>query len=126
MSSHAYQWFLLRCVPRVDRGELVNVGVVLHCQAVDHLEMRAHVDATRLRALDPDVDVAAIEGALALIDDVCRGRTGAGRPVLESPGKRFGWLAAPRSTIIQPGPVHGGHTSDPSATLEELLAAYVC
>lgn len=116
-----YQYLVLRCVPRVDREEFVNVGVVLFAQEADYLDCRFHLDPARLAALSPGLDVAAVEDALEIVCDVCRGVTGRGRPTLATPGKRFGWLAAPRSTVVQPGPVHGGVTTDPAATLEQLM-----
>ena len=120
-----YQYVVLRCVPRVDREEFINVGVVLHAQAADFLDARCHVNPARLGALDPTLDPAAVEASLTVVGQVCRGLDGRGRPTLESLGKRFGWLAAPRSTVVQPGPVHGGLTTDPAATLAELLTRLV-
>lgn len=119
-----FQYVVLRCVPRVDREEFVNVGVVLYCQAQGFLAAAHHVDASRLTALF-DVDPAAVESALAAVDAVCRGEETAG-PAGRAPlGTRFGFLAAPRSTVVQPGPVHGGLTTDPAAELAHLLDALV-
>lgn len=123
--SLPYQYVVLRCVPRVDREEFVNVGVVLYCQAADYLATAHRVDAGRLRALDPGLDVAAVESALESAHAVCRGREARGLPHLSSLGRRFGWLAAPRSTVLQPGPVHSGLTTDPDTTLGALLDRYV-
>lgn len=120
MTAIPYQYVILRCVPRVDREEFVNVGVVLFADAVDYLDAAFHLDAPRLQAFAPGVDLAAVDAALTVVCDVCRGVTGRGRPTLATPGKRFGWLAAPRSTVIQPGPVHGGVTDDPEAQLRAL------
>ena len=100
-------YVVLRCVPRVEREEFVNVGVVLYSQAADFLEARYAVDEARLRALAPSVEVAEVRDALEAVCRVCRGETGGGLPDLGSLGRRFGWLA-PRSTVVQPGPVHGG------------------
>lgn len=121
MSAHPYQYVVLRCVPRVDRGESVNVGVVLFSQSAGFLGAACHVDADRLRALAPDLDLDAVSASLAVVDDVCAGTDGGGRPRLATPGKRFGWLSAPRSTVIQPSGVHGGTAGDPQAELEVLL-----
>ncbi len=120
-----YQYLVLRCVPRVDREEFVNVGVVLHAQDAGFLDAAFHVDAARLTAVAPDLDLEAVTDALQVVCDVCRGVTGRGRPTLATPGKRFGWLAAPRSTVVQPGPVHGGLTDDPAAALADLTARLV-
>lgn len=120
-----YQYVTLRCVPRVEREEFVNVGVVLFAQAVDFLESAHHVDVTRLRALTPDVDVATVEELLCTVQAVCRGEGRPGLPHLDTPGRRFGWLSAPRSTTIQPGPRHGGLCRDPAAELSRLMAMLV-
>jgi hypothetical protein len=120
-----YSYIVLRCVPRVDRGEFVNIGVVVYCQARDLLRCAGHLDRRRLEALDPGLDVGAAETALAAVRDVCEGDAAAGSVALEPLGTRFGYLAAPRSTVIQPGPVHGGLTTDPDGVLESLLQALV-
>jgi hypothetical protein len=120
-----YQYVVLRCVPRVDREEFVNVGVVLYCQATDFLDARWHVDADRLRAFDPAVDVDQVCESLAFVDAVCAGAARGGAAAREPIGQRFGFLKAPRSTMIQPGPVHGGVTTDPGRQLEHLLERFV-
>lgn len=125
MSGHPYQYVVLKCVPRVDRGECLNVGVVLFSQSAGFLRAASHVDGDRLRAFAPDVDLDAVRASLAIVDDVCAGTDGGGRPRLATPGKRFGWLSAPRSTVIQPSGVHGGSTDDPEAELEALLERFV-
>lgn len=120
-----YQYVVLRCVPRVEREEFVNVGVVLYSQAADFLAARYEVDEARLRALAPDLDTAEVADALETVCQVCRGVTGGGLPDLGGLGRRFGWLSAPRSTVVQPGPVHGGLAVDPAAELERLVARLV-
>jgi hypothetical protein len=121
----SYEYVVLRCVPRVDREEFVNVGVVLHCQAADFLAVAWHVDAERLRALDPRVDVDQVCDALGFVDGVCAGDERGGAAAKAAPGQRFGFLKAPRSTVLQPGPVHGGVTADPGRQLERLLSQLV-
>jgi Protein of unknown function (DUF3037) len=121
----AYEYVVLRCVPRVDREEFVNVGVVLHCQKADFLDVVWHVDPDRLLALDSRVDVAQVFESLAFIDAVCAAHPTAGAPAAEPLSQRFGFLKAPRSTVLQPGPVHGGVTSDPARQLERLLEQLV-
>lgn len=116
----AYQYVVLRCVPRPDREEFLNVGVVLHCQAADFLDVVCHVDADRLRALHGGIDVKQVREALAFVDLVCAGDERAGEAARQSLGQRFGFLKAPRSTVLQPGPVHGGMTEDPARQLEHL------
>lgn len=133
----AYQYLVLRCVPRIEREEFLNVGVVLFCEAVDFLDCASRVDDARLLALDAELDVAGVRRALAGVAEVCRGggrldlavgsrATAYGtREAADTRGTRFGLLRAPRSTVVQPGPVHGGTTEDPAAELTRLLAAYV-
>ncbi len=113
---------IIRVVPRVEREEFVNVGVVLFCQARNFLEARVELDAQRLEALAPGlVDLREIERHLEHILRVCAGDPAAG-PLSElSPLERFHWLVAPRSTVIQVSPVHSGFCSDPAATLEHLM-----
>jgi hypothetical protein len=120
-----FQYFVLRCMPRVDRGEFINVGVVIFCQAAEFLDARIDLPTQRVTALDADVDVAALGAALSNIEAVCRGDSSAGEAANGDLGKRFGWLAAPRSTVLQPGPVHGGLTEDPAAELTRLAEALV-
>jgi hypothetical protein len=121
MSGQPFEYAVLRAVPRVDRGEFVNVGVMLYCQASDFLAASMHVDADRLRALDAAVDVAGIESALAAIQAVCAADPSAGPMAQGAPGARFRQLTAPRSTVVRAGPVHSGLTTDPARELEHLL-----
>ncbi len=120
-----FQYAVLRAVPRVDRGECVNVGVVLYCGPLDALDVAVHVEDARLRALDPGVDVDAVRGALRTVTAVCAGDPAAGHAAAGSRKERFGWLVAPRSTVVQPGPVHCGVTADPAATLAGLFGRLV-
>ena len=123
--EHAYDYAIIRVVPRVERGEMINVGVVLSCPAVDFLEAGIDVDEPRLRALDDTLDVEAIRAHLASIPVVCRGGADAG-PLGDLPQRnRFHWLVSPRSTIIQMSPVHTGRTSDPAAALRRLMDTMV-
>lgn len=121
----AYQYVTLRCVPRVDREEFVNVGVVVYCHATDFLRAAWHVDAERLRALDPRLDVDQVGESLAFVDQVCAGSPTGGGAAQQPVSQRFGFLKAPRSTMLQPGPVHGGLTDDPERQLEHLLHTLV-
>jgi len=120
-----FQYVVLRCVPRVDREEFVNVGVVLYCQQADFLRAACHVDRSRLETLAPDLDLEAVSSALSTIEAVCRGDDSAGAAGRTPLGTRFGFLSAPRSTVVQPGPIHGGVTSEPAAQLDHLLATLV-
>jgi hypothetical protein len=121
----SYEYVVLRCVPRVDREEFLNVGVVLHCQAADFLRAVWHVDRDRLLALDPRIDVDQVCESLAFVEAVCAGHPTAGGPGGVPVSQRFGFLKAPRSTVLQPGPVHGGVTADPGRQLERLLEQLV-
>ena len=116
MAREEYSYALLRVVPDLQRGERLNVGVVLFSRRHRFLGHRVHVDAARLRAVAPELDAAELARHLqALVE---------GLPDLE-PSERFHWLAAPSSTIIQPSEVHTGLTEDPEATLEKLFAELV-
>lgn len=117
----AFEYAVLRAVPRVDRGECVNVGIVLYSQAADYLRVLLHLDEDRLRSLDPSVDVDAVRSALAGVEAVCAGEAVAGPAAAGSRRERFGWLTAPRSTVVQAGPVHSGVTLDPEGQLHRLL-----
>jgi hypothetical protein len=123
VDRHGYQYVVLRCVPRADREEFVNVGLVLYCQAADYLCSASHMSATRLTALAPHLDLEAVASALRAVEAICHGA--GGRAAELSLGQRFGWLAAPRSTVVQPGPVHGGLTDDPARQLEQLVETLV-
>jgi hypothetical protein len=112
-------------VPRIDRGECVNVGVVVYCQARDYQGTAVHVDDVRLLALDREADVDAVRAALAGVEAICAGHETAGRAAGGSRRERFGRLTAPRSTVVQAGPVHSGLTRDPDADLHRLLARLV-
>ena len=120
-----FEYALLRVVPRVERGERINAGVVLYCRAHSRVTARTQLDEQRLRALDPEADVVGVRAALCAIEDVCRGGAAAGQAATEDAGRRFRWLVAPRSTVVQPGPVHTGLTSDPEADVERLLELLV-
>ncbi|GAA0441990.1 DUF3037 domain-containing protein [Streptomyces olivaceiscleroticus] len=116
-----FEYALLRVVPRVERGEMINAGVVVYCHARRFVEARTHLDEARLRALDPTVDVEGVRAALHAVEGVCHGGERAGQAAGEDVGRRFRWLIAPRSTIVQPGPVHTGLTADPGKEAERLL-----
>ena len=121
MTGMGFQYVVLRCVPRVDREEFVNVGVVLYCQQASFLRARCHVDRDRLTVLAPDLDLDAVVSALDSVEAVCRGDESAGAAGRTPLGTRFGFVSAPRSTVVQPGPIHGGVTADPAAELDHLV-----
>jgi Protein of unknown function (DUF3037) len=124
-TMHTYDYAVVRVVPRVERGEFVNVGVIVSCDATDSLEARIDLDPGRVLALDPSADIEAIRAALGAIDAVCVGSAAAGALAKLSPRERFHWLVAPRSAVIQTSPVHTGRTRTPEAVIEHLFETMV-
>ena len=118
--SAAFEYAVLRVVPRVDRGEFVNGAVLLYCQSAEFLAIRVREDLACVAALSPDADIEAIREALASAAAVAAGDPEAGEAGHGDPGRRFRWLTAPRSAVIQPGPVHTGVTDDPTAELARI------
>ncbi|MEU9605836.1 DUF3037 domain-containing protein [Streptomyces sp. NPDC048057] len=116
-----FEYALLRVVPRVERGECFNAGVVVYCRGRSFIGALTHLDVTKLRALDPAADTTGVRAALHAVEGVCRGGDDAGQASGDDAGRRFRWLVAPRSTVVQPGPVHTGLTADPQAELERLV-----
>ena len=116
-----FEYALIRVVPRVERGEAINAGVIVYSQAYRYLSARIELDEARLLALDPAVDLDEVRTGLAAFEKACTEGPLAGRPL----GERFRWLTAPRSTIVQPGPVHTGLTADPPAELTHLFDTLV-
>ena len=121
----SFDYAIVRVVPRVERGEFINAGVVLYCQVERFLGARVHLDPARLKALDPDADLEAVRAHLEAARSVCAGGPEAGSVGRLPLGERFGWLVAPRSTVVQPSPVHTGLTDDAEAELERLLSRMV-
>jgi hypothetical protein len=121
----SYDYAVLRVVPRVDREEFVNVGVIVSCPAKSFLEARVEIDEARLRALAPDIDVEAVRTHLASIPIICAGGAAAGPIGKLSARERFDWLVAPRSTIIQTSRVHTGRCTSPGDLVEHLLTVMV-
>ena len=122
---HAYDYALIRVVPRVERGEFVNVGVVLSGKAGGLLEARIEIDEARLLALDPALDLDVVRGHLAAFAAICAGGAAAGPIGQLPPRERFHWLSAPRSTMIQTSPTHTGRCAEPAAAIERLLDTMV-
>ncbi|WP_053753110.1 DUF3037 domain-containing protein [Streptomyces sp. MMG1533] len=116
-----FEYALLRVVPRIERGECINAGVLVYCRAKSYVGVRTHLDEAKLLVLDPDADVAGVRAALRAVEGVCTGGEAAGQAARDDAGRRFRWLIAPRSTVVQPGPVHTGLTADPAAEPERLL-----
>jgi len=119
---HVFEYALVRVVPRPDRGEFMNVGVIVYSAPVQFLRCAVEVDADRLRALDPQLDIEVLHDALR---SVCQACEGTGPMAESSAGQRFRWLTAPRSTILQTSPAHSGLTDDPEQELTRLMATQV-
>jgi hypothetical protein len=122
---HTYDYAVVRVVPRVERGEFVNAGVIVCCAPQDYLVASIELDEDRLRALDPAVDVESVRAALAAIPAVCAGGPAAGAVGRLSLRERFDWLVAPRSTSIQVSPVHTGRAPDLDEATQRLLGCLV-
>jgi DUF3037 family protein len=120
-----YDYAVIRVVPKVEREEFINAGVILSCPAVSFLEALIKLNESRLRALDPSLDLETVKMHLATIPKICRGGDDAGPIGQLTQRERFYWLVAPRSTIIQTSPVHTGRCSDPAAALRHLSATMV-
>jgi hypothetical protein len=120
-----YDYAVIRVVPRVEREEFINVGVIVSCPEKKFLEARIVLDEKRVRALDASLDLEAIRAHLATIPAICAGGPGAGPIGKLSPKERFRWLVAPRSTVIQTSPAHAGRCDDPAGLLEHLLDTMV-
>ena len=120
-----YSYAVVRVVPRVERGECINVGVILFAPEARYLAARLELDPARLWALAPAADVALVERHLETIAAICDGRPEGGPVAALPPSERFHWLTAPASTIVQPSPVHTGLTADPATELDRLFAQLV-
>jgi hypothetical protein len=126
--SEIFEYALIRVVPRIERGESINVGVIVYSKSFKFLRTKIELNEERLRALAPGADLAAVRGALTAFERACT----EGPLAEQAIGDRFRWLTAPRSAMVQPGPVHAGLTddhagitSDPAADLDRLFTALV-
>ena len=120
-----YDYAVIRVVPKVDREEFINAGVILSCPELSFLEARIKLDESRLLALDPTVDLELVRKHLGAIPIICRGGAEAGSIGQLPQRRRFEWLVAPRSTVIQTSSVHTGRCGDPAAVLDHLVATMV-
>jgi hypothetical protein len=120
-----YDYAVVRVVPRVERGEFLNAGIILSCDVERILRAGIELDETALLAIDARVDMELVRSVLATIPMICAGGEGAGDIGKMSARERFHWLVAPRSTIVQTSPVHTGQCADPDATLEHLMRTMV-
>ncbi len=124
-AADGYDYAVVRVVPRVEREEFVNVGVILSCEKSRYLEARIEIDDARLLALDPSLDLESLRRHLATIPAICRGGPDAGPIGLLPQRARFHWLTARRSSIIQTSPVHMGKCADMETTMEHLMQRMV-
>jgi len=120
-----YDYAVVRVVPKVDREEFINAGIIVSCPELSFLEARIKLNEARLLALDPNIDVELVRKHLASIPKICLGGDDAGSIGQLPQRQRFHWLVAPRSTIIQTSPVHTGRCGDPAAALEHLVTTMV-
>ena len=125
MAGHPFQYAIVRVVPRVERGETLNAGVILLCRPKRFLAARVELDETRLLAMAPEADLATIRSHLSVVERIAAGDPGAGPIAALGQGERFHWLVAPSSTVIQPSEVHTGICDDPDAELDHLFERLV-
>ena len=123
--KRTYDYAIVRIVPRVERGECMNAGIILACDVARYLKARIRLDEEVLLALDPEADLPTIRNALAVIPAICEGGENAGPIGKLSVRERFHWLVAPKSTIVQTSPVHTGRCTDLDSALEHLLGKMV-
>jgi hypothetical protein len=125
MPALAYDYAIVRVVPRVERGEFINAGVIVSCAATRFLAASIELDERALLALDPTADLPTLHAALRAIPITCAGGLAAGALGRLSVRERFHWLVAPRSSSVQTSPVHTGLCTDPAAAIEHLIARVV-
>jgi Protein of unknown function (DUF3037) len=122
---NSYDYALIRLVPSVERGECLNIGVILFCRTLDFLGARIYLNTSRSLALSPDLDLTAVQHQLDSIMRICEGGPEAGPLGKMSQSERFHWLVSPRSTIIQISPAHEGVCDNPEVALEHLFKSMV-
>lgn len=124
-AAASFDYAILRVVPRVERQEFINAGVIVFCLEKRYLAARVHLDAERLRALWPQADAVEIQGHLEAVPRICAGDPSAGPIAALSQRERFHWLTAPRSTVVQPSPVHTGVCDETDGLLERLTKQFL-
>jgi Protein of unknown function (DUF3037) len=123
--QHSFEYSVIRVVPKVEREEFMNVGVILYCQSLSYLDASFTLDEERLRALSPGLEMAEIKKHLSAFCEICKGSPEAGTIGKLDMGSRFRWLTATRSTVLQCSKVHPGLSSYPAMTLKNLHARLV-
>lgn len=124
-SRSAFSYAVVRVVPDIERGEFVNAGLIVFCRPKRYLAARTQLDATALASLGADGDLDAIGEQLRFVEAMAEGTVSGGPFAAMSQSERFHWLTTPRSTVVQPGPLHAGTTDDPAGTFEHLYGVLV-
>jgi len=125
LDLHAYEYAILRLVPRVEREEFINIGVILYCKAQKFLQVKYHLPPDRIKACFQEINLNLLNEYLSAWDLICRGKTEGGLIATLDMASRFRWLTAPRSTMIQSSATHPGRCSDPNEIMERLFKQYV-
>lgn len=123
--THTFEYAIIRVVPRVEREEFLNVGVILYCQTHKFLDVLILLDENKLKVLCEDVDVAELNQHLRAIEEICRGASDGGPIAKLDRASRFRWLTATRSTMVQSSKVHPGICNDPKEKIKKLFDRYV-
>lgn len=123
--KHVFEYAVIRIVPKVERGEFLNAGVIVFCKRQKYLAMRYKVDAQRLQAFAPDIDLEEISRYLHAWDVICQGKPQGGEIALKDHAERFRWLTAAKSTVLQCSKVHPGLSTNPEHLLDDLFGKYV-
>ncbi|MCH7413714.1 DUF3037 domain-containing protein [Belliella sp. R4-6] len=123
--KYLYEYAVLRIVPRVEREEFINVGVLVSCKKEGFLKAKIFMDVNKVKALDPDADIALFDKYLESLNQICIGNDNGSPIALQDATSRFRWLTANRSSMIQTSSPHGGFSEDLEATLEELFCLFV-
>ena len=124
-SRSAFSYAVVRVVPDIEREEFLNAGLILFCRPQRYLVARTHLDAEALASLRPGSDLDAIGEQLRFVEALAAGTVAGGPFAAMSQSERFHWLTTPRSTVVQPGPLHAGTTDDPAATFDHLYGVLV-
>ena len=124
-SRSSFSYAVVRVVPDIEREEFLNAGLILFCREKKYLRAGMSLDVDRLRALRADIDADAVRGQLDLVERIASGAVEQGPLAEMSQSERFHWLTTPRSTVVQPGPIHGGMSEDPNATFDRLFGTLV-
>lgn len=124
-AKYLFDYAVIRVVPRVEREEFINVGVILYCKVEKFLQVKYQLDVNRLSVFSPELDLNAVEENLKALEQICMGTKAGGSIAELDSASRFRWLTATRSTVIQTSKVHPGYTGDAAETLEKLFAEMV-